>query len=318
MSVPKFCLVACYLGSWPDYIDLFLEGCRYNPSVDFLLFSDCGPLPDAPSNVEVVPTTKEDVRHRAEERLGVDPAIPEPFSLCDFKPTYGALFSDYLDAYDFWGCTDIDLIYGDIRSFITEPLLREHDVIAARPYLTGFFFLFRNEERINHLYKRSRDWPHVVEQEDHYSFTECNFQWGTLLDGGSIFDVETEIESMTEVIRREEQAGLLRAHFADWERMGIDDTPFTWDQGRLTEGDTARLLLHFNILKNEYYFSFPDWEEVPDRFHVLPTGFYRDHETSGLRYLLASPTRTFAGNWVFMKANRARHKLTLATRSVAD
>lgn len=296
------CLISCYFGSWPKYVDLFLESCRHNPEFEFLLFSDCGSLPSAPGNVHVVPMTLDEIRDRIRKRLGLEPAIKTPYNLCDFKPTYGALFDDYLDGYDFWGCTDIDMIYGDIGSFITDDLLAANDVISARaPYLTGFFFLFRNEDRLNSLYTQSADYKWVLESEQHFSFTECNSKWDALIDGASVFDVDTEIESMTEVIRREEKAGRLRTHFSDLGCEVFAGTRFTWDDGKLLEfidGEAVeRMLIHFVILKGRYYFTFPDWDEVPSRFHVLPTGFYRDDELQGLKYLKALPVGTIGRRW---------------------
>ena len=39
--------------------------------------------------------------------------IEDAYKLTDFKPAYGEIFQDYIIQYDFWGFTDIDLIYGD-------------------------------------------------------------------------------------------------------------------------------------------------------------------------------------------------------------
>jgi len=307
----RICLVACYFGSWPKYVDLFLGSCRRNPSVDFLLFSDCGPLSDAPPNVQVVPMELEEVRDRIRQKLGVKPSITSPYGMCDFKPTYGVLFDDYLYEYEFWGCTDLDLIYGDIRSLVTDDLLAENDIVAAKKYyLTGFFFLFRNEERVNHLYRKSRDAKRVLESTRHFSFTECNHQWDALIKGASISDLDTDIESMTEVIRREEQAGRIRTHFSNLSREIMTGDPYTWEEGILYEGEKERLLLHFVLLKNRYYFTFPDWDEVPSRFHVLPTGFYRDGEHEGWNHLRALPAETIARRWWQQTSEKVKRKLS--------
>lgn len=205
----KICFVACYFGAWPKHINLLLKSCQYNPSVDFLLVSDCGPLPQAPENVRVVPVTLGALKQRITEQLGMEVALNRPYKLCDFKTAYGVILADYLQGYDFWGCTDLDQVYGRIRQFVPDDLLDAHDVIAARPwYLTGFFFLFRNNERVNCLFQESRDYRRVYQQEEHFSFIECNFAWQELRTGRSIEDIDTEIESMTEVIRREERNGL--------------------------------------------------------------------------------------------------------------
>jgi len=51
MSVKKIRIIIPYFGKWPLWIDLFLESCRFNPTVDWLIFTDC-PMPgNRPENV---------------------------------------------------------------------------------------------------------------------------------------------------------------------------------------------------------------------------------------------------------------------------
>ena len=68
----------------------------------------------------------------ASEKLGLPISFDSAYKLCDFKPTFGTIFAEYLNEYDFWGNADIDLIYGNIRRFLTEELLSEYDVITSR------------------------------------------------------------------------------------------------------------------------------------------------------------------------------------------
>lgn len=306
----SICLVTCYFGSWPKYMDLFLKTCRHNPTIDFILFSDCGRLARAPDNVRIVPTTLEEIRVRAQDKLKVEPAIPTPYHLCDFKPTYGLLFEDYLARYDFWGCTDLDLIYGNIRSFITEELLTDNDVISAqKSYLTGYFFLFRNQDQFNTLFRKSRDSTRVFETGELLGFDECSHCWQELDAGASIQRLDTQIESMTEIIRREEDRGDVRAHFSYLGRETIAGSTFTWENGRLYEDEENCLLLHFVLMKDIFYFMFPDWDEIPSRFHVTSTGFYRDGETTGLEYLRALPTGPIVSGWCNQVWRKCKRRL---------
>jgi hypothetical protein len=214
-------------------------------------------------------------QERVEEQLGMKVALERPYNLCDLKTSYGTILADYLDEYDFWGCTDLDLVYGRIRSFITDELLDQHDVIAARPwYLTGFFFLFRNNDHLNQLYRQSRDYKRVYKSPEHFSFIECNKAWQDLRDGVSIFEADTAIESMTEVIRREEQNGL-RVHFSEMARESVGATPLKWNEGVLTEGEKEWLLFHFVVHKSHWAFSFPEWAEIPDAFTISRFGVWK-------------------------------------------
>nr|WP_263792010.1 DUF6625 family protein [Salinibacter sp.] len=223
-----------------------------------------------------------EMKQRTSEQLEMKVALDRPYKLCDFKTAYGTILEDYLEEYDFWGCTDLDLVYGRIDDFITDDVLNQHDVIAARPwYLTGFFFLFRNCERTNQLYEQSRDHERVYQNDDHFSFIECNFAWQQLRNGTSIFDADTDIESMTEVIRREEQNGL-QVHFSEMARESVDWRPLLWNRDRLTEGGREWLLFHFVFHKDHWAFSLPNWKRVPDSYYISKFGLWnRDTPLTG-------------------------------------
>jgi hypothetical protein len=208
-------------------MSFYLESCRHNPSIDFLIFTDCG-TPDAVCpNVTIIESTLEQFRARASEMLGEQIFFDNPYKVCDFKPAFGVLFEEYLREYDFWGNADIDIVYGNIRDFLTKELLNNNDVITARrEYLAGHMTLYRNTPEINRLYEASADYPSIFLEPQHFSFCECSKMWRHLHDGGSIFDdiVSPEsqagkadisiIDSMTHVINRLQNTGGLRVHFS--------------------------------------------------------------------------------------------------------
>nr|WP_162899550.1 DUF6625 family protein [Salinibacter ruber] len=252
-----------------------------------------------------------DIRERARQKIGItEPAIERPYKVCDFRPAFGLMFEDYLSTYDFWGHTDIDLIFGKIRNVVGENILSKKEIISGKKYyLTGWFWVFKNNDKINSLFRKSADYEAVMSSERNFIFDECAGAWDELIGGASILDLDTEIESMTEVIRREEQAGRLQTHFANLGREIMNGDPYTWEEGTLYEGEKERLLLHFVLLKNQYYFTFPDWEEVPSRFRILPTGFYRDGEQEGLSYLSALPVAKIIRRWWQQTSEKVKRRL---------
>lgn len=129
----KVALLICYFGKFPWYSHYFLHSCKYNPDIDFYLISDNVPFSTLPSNVFFIRRTIKDIEKIALKKLGFKININNSYKLCDFKPTYGFLFSELIKAYDFWGCGDIDVIFGDIRKFITNELLNNYDTICVRP-----------------------------------------------------------------------------------------------------------------------------------------------------------------------------------------
>src|SRR5688572_18268972 len=109
------------MGKLPWYFDYFIHTCRYNWSIDFFVIcDDVTYRKKLPKNVKIIYKTLSALSALATLRIGFPVDIKFPYKLCDFKPAYGLLFSDLLKEYEFWGHGDIDVIFGNIRSFITK------------------------------------------------------------------------------------------------------------------------------------------------------------------------------------------------------
>lgn len=167
----KCCFVIPYFGRFNNYFQLFLNSCAKNPSFDWLILTDDDRSFCVPPNVHIHPCSFEKVRTRIQALCDFPIYLEHPYKLCDFKPTYGEAFSDLLADYKFWGFCDVDLIFGNISSFITDQLLENHDRIGARGHLT----IYRNTKRINQLYKMNAP---ELPIDFHYAFTTpytCHF-----------------------------------------------------------------------------------------------------------------------------------------------
>lgn len=184
-------ILTCWYGPYPWYFPYFIHSCSFNPKVDFIIITDnANPISNKPENVVILHKTFDDIKCIASKKLGFEVIIDNPYKLCDFKPAYGFIFSDILTKYDFWGHGDIDIVYGDIRAFITTEILEEYDVISSRhDYITGSFALYKNTEKINRLFTESRDYKKVFTDNEHYCFDECSFLFEHLNEGGSILDL---------------------------------------------------------------------------------------------------------------------------------
>jgi hypothetical protein len=145
-----------YFGKMPNFFPLWLTSCRYNPTIDWFLFTDDKTPFDYPPNVHVHYCTFDDLRSVLQKPFEFPIALTRPYKLCDFKPAYGEAFVEYCRGYDFWGYCELDLIFGNIRHFITEQILREHD----RVFSIGFLSLYRNSKRITELYRSEVDGRH--------------------------------------------------------------------------------------------------------------------------------------------------------------
>lgn len=147
----KIRVIIPYFGKLPKMFKFWRQSALNNSSIDFLLLTDCSVEED--KNLKVVKMTFKDLREKIQNLFEFPIALNSPYKLCDFRGAYGEIFSEYLDEYDFWGFGDIDLIYGDIRSFITNEILQKYDVISG----WGHFTLYRNNKFCNTFYKTHQD-----------------------------------------------------------------------------------------------------------------------------------------------------------------
>ena len=59
---PSLIMLILYFGRWPEWIDLFVESCKWNPSVRWLLYTDCGEPENKADNVDYVHLSFDDYK----------------------------------------------------------------------------------------------------------------------------------------------------------------------------------------------------------------------------------------------------------------
>lgn len=146
-----------YIGEWPWWMPYYLVSCAHNRGVSWLLIGDKKPQDLLPENVSFVQMDLAGINELASKKLGRKVDIGKPYKLCDLRPAYGAVFEDYLQGYDFWGHTDLDIVYGDIMGFLPNDTLRDYDVITPYSTSCGHFQLYRNTAIVNRLYEKADD-----------------------------------------------------------------------------------------------------------------------------------------------------------------
>jgi hypothetical protein len=232
-----------YLGQLPPWIDNYIETCKHNPTITWLLFFDGSAPRNRSANVRLVHLTRDDIQRRARERLGAVVTITNGYKLCDLRPMFGELFADHLREYDFWGHCDLDVIWGDLRTFLTPQRLAGFDVISSAPGgLCGPFTIFRNTPSINRLYLRG-PYKRALTDPDCQIFDERGF---------------------TPVVRQAHEAGELRLlcaalHEYDGYHPGIEsgESACYWWNGRVmcTSENKEIMYYHFAATKR---WSWPD------------------------------------------------------------
>ena len=271
-------LVTCYFGKWPWYFPYFLHSCKYNPTIHFIIVTDnAEPVFNTPGNVIIIQKKLNEIVSIASKKLGFAVAINEPYKLCDFKPAFGFLFPELVKGYDFWGHGDIDIIYGNIRNFILDEMLEANELITARhDFLSGTFTLFRNNKKMNTLFKQSKDYKKVFSSSSHFCFDECNFLWkqiGELKKRETIFDLPCQIESMTHVVRRLQYQNKLKAFF---DFMIIEGRPgqLKWVEGKVIYKNKFEALLYHLIKFKKETKPSKAFYPMPDSFNISPSAIY--------------------------------------------
>jgi len=153
---PKIALVIVWFGPLPYWMPAFLHTCKQNSSVNWLVFCD-STLTGLPDNVKFLPLDMNTFNRRATEALRFEVRLQPSYAykMCDLKIMYGRIFEKELQGFDFWGCCDMDVVWGDIRSFLTDEVLEQHDVITSRVgRISGHFCLFRNQTEWTNLFER--------------------------------------------------------------------------------------------------------------------------------------------------------------------
>lgn len=168
----SICLVIPFFGKFHNYFNLWLESVRYNRNVNFLIITDSEEEYDFPNNVKIVKTSLDILKDKIQGLYSFKIKIDTPYKLCDFRPAYGDIFRDELADFDFWGYCDVDLIFGNIRKFVTDEILEQYEKIN----LHGHFSLYRNNDKMNFLYKKGYkeliDYKYVFKQNWSYHFDE--------------------------------------------------------------------------------------------------------------------------------------------------
>lgn len=221
----KIAFVIPWSGKLPDYFGLWLQSCAGNPSVDFLVFtSEALPEP-VPDNVKHYALDFAQLQRKFQENFDFPIALNTPYKFCDFKPAYGEVFAEYLTGYDFWGHCDVDLIWGNIRKFITDDIMEQYD----RIYTHGHCILYRNTPKVNAMYRTlphegMQDWKEVFTHEGSFCFDEWH-QGGLseivkrnhvpYYDGADMADLNVAKGSLFPYRMQEYQAGTTYFEWSD-------------------------------------------------------------------------------------------------------
>lgn len=171
MNELKIAIISVYMGPPPLYFNAWVESCRVNNSIDFIYVTDHNIELNVP-NLKIIRTSLDKLKNEASKLLGFNVSLESPFKLCDYKPMYGLLFQEYLKGYDYWGHCDIDLIWGDLRSFFIKYNLYQYDKFLPLGHLSLYRNSYENNRRFMETVEGLSDYKKIYTSRENYLFDE--------------------------------------------------------------------------------------------------------------------------------------------------
>ncbi len=280
------CLIVPYFGEFPNYIDLVFKSCEYNPSINWLIFSDCTNYSFLPDNVKIVKMSFGEFRDVVQAKFEFKLALNTPYKLCDFKPAYGYILSDYLSDYDFWGYCDLDLIFGDIRVFVSKEVLDKYKKI----FTLGHLSIYKNVDEINKAFMLSDEkisYKRIFAKSKIFVFDEFDNGINKLLkDGGvDIYPGEGKLADISMMQKKFALASsVISSNFMNYKRQ-----VFYWSVGKvyrdyIIDGSGEIItdeVAYIHFKKRGWLPVCLDIKKELSSFYVTPDGFYlKKHCTS--------------------------------------
>ena len=261
-------LIIPYFGKWPIWFEAYLCSVSKNPTVNWLCPTNCEIPENHPSNITFLPTNLSDLNTHANKIVDVDVPLT-PRKLCDLRLAYGHIFQNEIKNYDFWGFCDMDIIWGDIRKFMTEQVLAKYDIISSRKKnISGHFTIIRNRSKLNLLYKQIPVYKEYLKKKklmrsdeelfsDYLKETKHSFQikWDTILcnqekgrDSHQEYHLNCWLWKNGQLINTKAQEEVMYLHFINWKRtMKFSEVQYDRD---LNDFYVSYLGMHYEPFSN--------------------------------------------------------------------
>lgn len=175
----KIAIIFPYFGHLPVQYRMWRVSALANPTIDFMFFTDSDVEPAG--NIIVHKMCFDVFRQIVQSKFDFPVTLDRPYKLCEYKQAYGYILQQYIEQYDFWGYGDLDLIYGDLRHFLT-------DEVLTRQFLLGWghLTLLHNDADSNaYFMKQIEGYQNYKEAFtttkitffDEYGYKGCSDKW---------------------------------------------------------------------------------------------------------------------------------------------
>lgn len=257
-------LITVWLGTWKGWINIHLGTCAANPTVQWIFLHDQDELPEfRPENVRFTRVTLSDLRARFVTACGRDVSLTVPYKVCDIRPALGAMFPEWIPQDSPWGYCDSDLLWGNIRSFVSDEDLITYDVISSHICsVIGQCTIFRSSRLARSLLLEVENLEMLLLEKDYSGIDELK---------------------LDRVVTEWEEAGRLKASrrmLQVWERLYVPSWedwastreskrlrrqvvvkfpvgPCEWSDGKLCHLESGREFMFFHFVEWKRSMNYP-------------------------------------------------------------
>lgn len=249
-------------GKFPNWFEYWQKSASYNSEIDFFVHTNVDISQYKKyRNVHLISMSSEEFWDKLDSILGIK-VYRGYYKTGEYRALCGILFKDIIKDYDYWGSTELDLIYGDIMKFIKPYIDRGDDVIGK----DGHLRLIKNTDALRYLpFEKARGFEHPLNYETAFSTEYCWY----FDEGGMNL--------------RYQQAGidvtLIDEHFAHVHELykyflcvGKEGKwGFSWQKGKLkgyNDANQSREFMYMHFTKRKM--SLSDDKLPGDEFCVVP------------------------------------------------
>ena len=227
MQENKIILIQLWLGPIPWYFQYHYDTTKNTKGIDFLFVTDQDIVLES-ENYRVIKTTKEEIEINISARLSTDIRLNGDKKTCDLKASLGDLFSEHITGYEYFGCYDIDTLFGDSIQYIL-PHLGKYDFISVggkefHNRLSGVFLMMRNTKELREIYREG-------------NFIQCLTE-GTNSNG-------YEESTLNGIAQSRYSVKIIDSINLDETNGGKNTYDVAWQDGKLNIGGEEKMLYHF-------------------------------------------------------------------------
>lgn len=276
----RMAFIVVWFGDFPSYLNLFLQSASKQRDFDFIFFIENDKLPYSSDNIKFIKISFDEFNALAISRGIIESPITYAYKLCDIKPAWFHILEDYLpeSKYDYIGYIDVDLVLGKINDFFSPTEIRTFDLCTiTTEYISGAFTIMRNNSQMRTLYRKARGWQYIFNSNHHFAFDEkLRFSGLSEQELCLISSKYGPLQSYSDVVfesYRNKEINIKADKYIAYESL---PKLIKYENGIVkdTETGTNYIMFHFVGAKQNIFWTYPDWNLLPDSFFINRYGFY--------------------------------------------